>query len=650
MADSSAGKVSKKAKYAQTRIGWMDIKPLKGHDVGIREGQDTALWRVTYIYVTVAVVFLVLIVAVVNLQVVHGREYRSLSKENRLEEHVIQPDRGVVYDRFGEKIAINVPTFDLMLNPREIEEEDLDGVFEKLGDIVDKSSDELREKYEKAMEIEPLSRRVLLVQDITRDQVLEIRANSDDLNGVWVDYSSKRKYTGGDSFAHILGYTAEASENEIENSDEVSVGDIVGREGIENYYDDRLRGEKGKRIIEIDAAQNVTAEHVNIGSEPIPGDSLYLTIDSKSQKKLSEILLKGVKTYDATGASAILEDVNTGEIWAAVSVPAYDNNKFIGGISEKDYKKLNEDERLPLFNRIISEQQPPGSMFKTIVASAALQEGAITRDTVFVSTGVMYLGGNTPFQEYHQHAYGPLNLIGGIAKSSNIYFCNTMLELGIEKFVPYAEFFGIGEETGVDIPGEMAGRLPSPENKIALAETSPWLDPIWYPEGDACNTAIGQGITLVTPIQVANWAATIANGGTVMQPRFAYKWESPNSVEDNSGDDEKVESVEVRSGKVSDSNLALVREGMRNSASGPLSVIVPLRNTVVPVAGKTGTAEFGVKDERGYYTSTHAWVMGFFPYDNPRFSFVVFLEGGGESNNSAALAAEFVNWFAEERL
>ena len=154
---------------------------------------------------------------------------------------------------------------------------------------------------------------------------------------------------------------------------------------------------------------------------------------------MSRILTQGVETYDAIGGAAVVEDVRTGEIIAAVSIPTYDNNLFVGGISEEDYGSLVSDEEgVPLFNRVISAQIPPGSMFKTIVASAALQEGAITKDTVYNSTGVMYLGeGNSyPCQEYHQHAYGPLNLIGGIAKSSNIYFCNTMLELGIDNLFP----------------------------------------------------------------------------------------------------------------------------------------------------------------------------------------------------------------------
>ncbi|GAG49773.1 unnamed protein product, partial [marine sediment metagenome] len=233
---------------------------------------------------------------------------------------------------------------------------------------------------------------------------------------------------------HILGYTGDASTDQIDANEDVDLGDVVGQDGIEYQYDDVLRGEKGVQIIEIDASMNVVNEYVNEGTAPVPGDSLYLSIDANAQRKFYEILKAGIETYDATGGAAILENVRTGEVVASVSLPSYDNNAFIGGISEDEYARLISDaEGVPLFNRAISAQVPPGSMFKTIVASAALQEGAITRDTVFNSTGVIYLGDGTyPFQEYHQHAYGPLDLISGIAKSSNIYFCRTMLALGIE--------------------------------------------------------------------------------------------------------------------------------------------------------------------------------------------------------------------------
>lgn len=628
--------------FFQDKIKWNKVNGIKGHSLDRGSTKTQSVWRVIFLYTSVAIIFVTLFIAMVNLQVVHGLENRMRSEDNSIEEHVIQPDRGVIFDRNGKKLAINVPSFDLILDPREVEEDELSDVWELLSDVVDLSSEDLEKKYDETLEAEPLARRVLLAQDITRDQVLEVRSLADELPGVWIDYSSKRNYVGGNEFSQILGYTGEADQELIESTEGVDMGDIVGREGVESFYDERFRGEKGRRIVEIDAAQNVVAEYFNSTDEPVAGDSLYLSVDYDAQRKLYEILEKGVEDYEAKGAAAVIENVHTGEIIASASFPTYDNNLFIGGISSKDYQELTADERLPMFNRVIAAQEPPGSMYKTLVGSAALQEGAITRNTVIQSTGYLYWENGQPYcREFGGNVYGALDLIKGYAKSSNNYFCTVMLRLGIDNFVPYAEYFNFGGQTGIDLPGEMPGMVPSPENKRVLSETNPYLDAIWYP-GDTANSGIGQGIVTVTPIQMANWAATIANGGKVLTPRFAYKWEHED------GEQEMVETEVQREGKVSSENLSIVAEGMRASSYGTYSVIVPFRNSKVPIAGKTGTAEFGVKDPiKGYYTTTHAWVMGFFPYDDPKYSFVVFLEAGGASNNSAQLARYFVDWFAD---
>ena len=618
---------------------WQDIDSLSGHSVENEETRTSKMWKSMYVYVFACLLFAFLFVGIVNLQVVRGREYSARSKRNRLDEIEVEADRGVIYDRNGEKLAINAPSFNVILNPSDIDDETVSNSLRVLSEVVSIPFEELAAQYDAVIASDPLQKRILLAQDVSRDQVLEIRSHSDELVGIEVEYASKRNYIGGLAFSHIIGYTGLASEEQIAQRDDIELGDVAGQEGIEYQYDERLQGEKGIKLVEIDAQMNIINEFSNEGTAPIPGDSVYLTIDAGAQRKMYELLTAGVEKYKATGGAAILEDIDTGELLVSLSVPSYDDNLFVGGISQAEYDAVAPN----LFNRFIGAQVPPGSMFKTIVASAALQEGAVTRDTVFVSTGVIYFGAGYPFQEYHQHAYGPLDLIGGIAKSSNIYFCRTMLALGIDRFVPYAEFFGIGSQTGIDLPGEGTGRVPSPENKLALAETSPWLDPIWYPEGDTCNSAIGQGITSVTPLQVANWAATIANGGKVMKPHLTAKWQTAD------GSMEETAPEVVREGMVDDKNLAIVREGMRNSASGPLSVIFPFRNTKIAVAGKTGTAEFGVKDEKGSYTKSHAWVMGFFPYEDPQYSFTVFLEGGGESYNAAQVAADFINWWADNR-
>lgn len=618
---------------------WHDVAGLSGYSVEKEDQTAKRMWSSMYLYIFACAFFGILFIGLVNLQIVQGREYSSRSKQNRLVEIETEADRGVIYDRNGEKLAENVPSFNVILNPSNLEDANISESLALTGELLSVSVEELQSVYQNVVELDPLQKRILLKQDASRDEVLEIRSHADDLPGIEIEYASKRNYLGGAAFAHVLGYTGLATEDQIAQRSDLVLGDVVGQEGIEYQYDEELQGEKGTKIVEIDVQMNIINEYTNEGTSPVPGDSVYLTLDAAAQRKMYELLTAGVTKYLATGGAAVLEDIETGELLVALSVPSYDNNLFIGGISQTEYDAISES----LFNRFIGAQVPPGSMFKTIVASAALQEGAVTRDTVFVSTGVMYFSSGAPFQEYHQHAYGSLNLIGGLAKSSNIYFCRTMLALGIDRFVPYAEFFGIGAQTGVDLPGEGTGRVPSPANKIALAETSPWLDAIWYPEGDTCNSAIGQGITTVTPLQVANWAATIANGGSVMEPHLTDKWQEDN------GSVRETDTEVVREGMVDDENLALVREGMRNSASGPLSVIFPFRNTKIAVAGKTGTAEYGVKDETGSYTKSHAWVMGFFPYEAPKYSFTVFLEGGGESYNAAYIAADFINWWADNR-
>ncbi|MBN1618814.1 penicillin-binding protein 2 [Candidatus Dojkabacteria bacterium] len=638
---------SKKLKTFQQDIVWRDVNSLKGQVHGKQNISEYFGWNTVFLYAVTVIFFGVLVFSLVNLQIVRGRKYSTLSELNRLEEHIIQPDRGIIYDRNGKKLAINIPSFNLMIDPQNVNPEILKEEFRIISEVTGVDQSELMDKFDKVVSDEPLTSRLILVQDISRDQVLEIHSNQNDLPGVWVDYSTKREYLGGDSFSHIIGYTGEASAEVVDAVDGVEMGDIVGMDGIEYWYDEKLRGKKGTKIIEIDASQKLIAEYVNSGTAPIPGDSLYLTIDYDAQVKLDELLKAGVAEYGATGGAAVLQDPYTGEIIASVSVPNYDNNLFIGGISQDDYDKFINDSGIPLFNRVTNAQMPPGSMFKTIVGSAALEYGTATPDTVYVSSGTIYLGGTLPFQEYQGHAYGSLNFVQGLARSSNIYFCQTMLALGIDNFIDYAEFYGVGSQTGIDIPGEQSGMLPSPENKIELAKNNPYLDPVWYEEGDACNSAIGQGITLATPMQVVGWSATISNGGKVIQPHYSYKWESVTTGVNSEKSYTMVEDNVLREGKLSDSTLYYIKEGMRNSVSGPYSIIVPLGQSKVEVAAKTGTAEFGVKDETGYYTKTHAWVMGFFPYDNPKYSFVIFLEGGGASNNAAEVALQYIDWLAD---
>ncbi|MBI2356636.1 penicillin-binding protein 2 [Candidatus Dojkabacteria bacterium] len=604
----------------------------------------------------IIILFLVTVLSsLFNLQVVNGNELYDRSVNNKLEIVAIPAKRGVIFDRNGKKLAENIPSINISIDLREYKvgaEFNYDGIaktLEKIETLVPEKHrpEDISEKVfttiDKMNETEKfLAKTLVIVRGIDNQTAIQVKSLSESLPGITVDDASQRSYPAGISLGHILGYTGDVYEEELENLDYVKLNDVIGKSGIEKSYDEELFGEDGKKAREVDSVGNILSDSEITLEKAKSGDSLYLTLDSKAQNQMYKILEKGVKDYKATGAVGILQDVNTGELLVLASYPSYDNNKFIGGISIKEYNKLLNDKRTPLNNRAIGAQIPPGSTFKTIVAAAALDAGAINTSTVYVSRPGYTFSNGARFQEYRDKSYGPLTVVGALTVSSNLFFCETIRNWDMNKLVPYLEKFGIGQYTYIDIPGEGAGMLPSPENKIALAKsTSPWLDPIWYPEGDSCNSVIGQGITTVTPIQMSNWVAAIANGGTLQTPHVGAKLVSSEGIES------KLQYNPLHTKIASATALATVREGMWSAVNGSRRVIFPLTDAKVEVAGKTGTAEFGKLNSKGIYEHTHAWVTGFFPYEKPKYSFVVLLEDGGESFYAAKVAREFIDWWVD---
>ena len=530
-----------KPKVSPLEIRKRDRKERINSMVNTGGAEDISAWNFLYIFLFFFLLFATLFISLTKLQVVEGQEMATRSSNNTVRITTIPAYRGVIFDRSGNSLVENIPAInvyiniDEFLNPElEIEEERLKYVGsileDLLGDKWRQVSDEVEEYasiYEKIYSIYSSSSylsNILIARDIDNDTSINIKSRGEELLGVELEDESKRRYVYPEYFSHILGYVGNASLEDIEQNEYISPNDIVGKLGIEKYYNELLAGQNGKRATEVNAlGHSITGSSYNLVPQ-ISGKSLYLTLDLKAQKQIYEIIKESVKENGSKGASVIVEDVNTGEILTMVSYPGYDTNKFIGGISQTDYNELLEDAQVPLFNRSVSAQIPPGSTFKTIVAAGALDAKAITPSTTYVSRLGYTFSNGAPFQEYNNHSYGTLNLVQAIARSSNIFFCEVIRNWDMEELVPYLEAFGIGEYTGIDIPGEMAsyGRVPSPENKIYLAQHgSPWLDAIWYPEGDSCNSVIGQGITLVTPIQMVNWVAAIANGGTLYKPHIA---------------------------------------------------------------------------------------------------------------------------------
>jgi penicillin-binding protein 2 len=620
-------------------------------------------WNYFLVFLVFLFLFGILLFELSSLQVVRGEEMLEKSENNQIRIRKVPAFRGVMFDRNGKQLAVNEAAMNVYIAlehyldaegyiDTELVEKTSDTLGGILGNNWERSDSEGLEEYSTISEKiysthkeDVFFTEILVARDIDDDTAIKIKASAEELPGVYIDSGSKRNYPEREVLSHVLGYTSTVSFEDLDELDYVLPTDVIGRAGLERKYDKYLLGEHGEIAWEVDAIGRTISKDGYVIKEPVSGKNLYLSLDLEVQKKLYDVIKEGVAEYKAQGGAAVVQNPNTGEIVAIVSYPSYDNNLFVGGISSTEYSALLNDPGNPLLNRAIAAQMPPGSTFKTIVAVAGLDSGAITKDTKYVSRRGYTFSSGAPFQDYRNTAYGVLDLVDAIAVSSNIYFCELIRNWDMDELVPYLEKFGIGSYTGVDIPGEAPGRLPSPENKINLAKTTnPWLDPVWYPEGDACNSVIGQGIALTTPLQMANWTSAIANEGTLHTPHIAEYF-----LEEE-GNRETLEYEPIHTEIASKDAIKTVKEGMWSAVNGPRATIRTLAGTKVDVAAKTGTAEFGALSKDGEYERTHAWTTSFFPYKDPQYTLTIFLEDGGESINAVRLAKQMVDWMVENDL
>ena len=589
-------------------------------------------WKVLYLKLGAIILLAIVFVTLINLAIVNGATYSKEANANRIYIEPIIAPRGIIYDRNAVPLVYNTEVSNVIAGPQLATDTGKDTILSKLAGILNVSTASLESAYAKGSKEGDF---VELASNISKDQMIEITA-SPYLSYITVEEGLERTYPYKNVLAQVLGYTGGASAADLEANPVLNAEDTIGKTGIEYEYDNDLRGIDGERIVEVNTLGNVVS---TIKTEnPVPGENIYLSIDVNVQQTLATDLQKGIDeskviggyNSQATGGAAIIEDTTDGSILALVSLPTYDNNSFADGISEQDYANLVNNPNDPLIDRAISEAQPPGSVMKTITASAALQEKSIDPSTIFVDHGTFQYGGHT-YQDYDKIARGPLTVTGGLQWSSNIFFYNTILSLGIEKFLLYENKFGVGQLTGIDLPGEVTGQPSSPQ--VKQEETGqPWYG------GDSLNAAIGQGYTEVTPIQVVNWITSIANGGTLFTPHIIEKVNNP----DNSPAETYTAHV-VRQGFVSSSVLDTVKQGMYDAVHSGIDIT--LNSPAVSIGGKTGTAEFGSVDSAGNYTHAHAWATGFAPFNNPQISFVSFVENGGYSTTAEFVSKTFLTWF-----
>lgn len=484
-----------------------------------------------------------------------------------------------------------------------------------------------------------------IAEDISREAIAEFSENGDEFPGINIVVQPVRNYIEGNLASHILGYAAKISDSEYQSKKDVyDQNDIIGKTGIEYLFEDYLRGENGTKQIDMAVDGAITAEVVE--EEAVAGSNVVLTIDSKLQKITEEALKTNIekirsggfgKTYDAKGGSCVVMNVKTGEVLAMASYPDYNPQSFANGISTEEWNSYSNNNLYPLLNKTIQSAYEPGSIFKMVTAIAGLESGNITLSEKINDTGIYKKYGSEwkcwYYTDYHT-GHGYLNVIGAIEKSCNFFFYETADRMGIEALDKYANYFGLGKKTGIELPGEVNGTLASKE----YAES---IDRTWNP-GDTINAAIGQGYNKFTPLQMAKYISMIANGGNSIDVSIiktiqnvdgteVSKEEINKFVNEKLGlsDDEQSEDITINS-----EYLSAIKEGMKSVTSGESgTAYVRFKDFNIEVGGKTGSAEAG-KDENNNDV-VNAWFAAFAPYDDPEIAVVVMVENGGHGNYTA---------------
>jgi penicillin-binding protein 2 len=573
-------------------------------------------YRLDVLTIIIILVFVALVSRLGYLQVIQGKYYGQEADGNRIRLAPIMAPRGMFYDRNGVLMVSNRPGFTVSLLP--LTGPVPDDIIAKVAIILNITTDEIKKKLSQHNgKFEP----VRIKSDIGPDVVTRIEERRAELPGVIIEIQPIRNYVNNELAAHLFGYVSEINDVELEKAKpgEYKSGDIVGKFGLEKVYDRELRGTDGGNQVEVD----VTGRPVNVlgRKEPIPGSNLTLTIDYKIQKA-AEIAIDEQLTYlqtktefrNAKAAAAIAMNPKTGEILAMVSRPTFNPNLFSGGISSKDWKLLNDNPYNPMDNKAISGEYPPGSTFKLVTGTAALELGKVTPEEKILDTGKHWLiaKGNAEGE-----ALGWINFREALAKSDNVYFYEMGNRLGIDNLEKYARMFGLGALTGIKLQGEADGLVANRKYKEKVYGED------WY-LSETFDAAIGQGFQLVTPLQVAVLMSEIANGGHRYRPYLVSKISSDKGEIIKTFGPEEVGNIQI-----SDRTLGLIRDSLRDVALEGGTAGQAFHDFPIPIAGKTGTAE-------NSHGSDHGWFIAYGPYEDPSIVVVVIVEQGGFGAGSAA--------------
>jgi len=602
------------------------------------------------------------------LQIEEGRQYQTLSDRNKYDFRIIPPSRGRIKDAKGRLLAGNAEAYELSVTPQYID--DIEMTIKQLSSLIDLTPQEIQ-NFIDDLEKSPTFLPIPIRTDLTQRELSRIAIRSPELPGVNFERVEKRIYPQGVLGGHLTGYINRATAEEVENgiiSRELA-NLSTGKSGIEKAFEDKLRGFPGRERILVNALGRPIRTAVD--EQPAAGRDLDLTINMDDQlfaietlkrgqnkplslasprvkkameknEELAKILADGHNSAfeDSKGrvvppetGSVVVLDIKTGAVKTLVSSPTYDPNVFSGRLSSKDWQTLIDNPRTPLLDRSLSGQYSPGSTFKMVVALAALEAGVINEKTPFMCTGHRQVG-NQDFHCWFKHGHGSVNVVQALEQSCDVFFYEIGLKTGIKRISEMARKLGLGEPTGISMPGEKSGLIPTKSWK-EITYDRPWT------LGETVNASIGQGYVLATPLQLAVMTARIADGKRAILPRMTL-------AGDEGGDFEPLD--------ISERALAVVQKGMRRVMNGEKGTAkrYDLASIGAPMAGKTGTVqvraiskaerEAGIVDniDRKWKFRDHALFVSYAPYQNPRYAIAVVVEHGGGGSSTAAPIASAV--------
>ncbi|MDE0795987.1 MAG: penicillin-binding protein 2 [Alphaproteobacteria bacterium] len=564
-----------------------------------------------------------------QIQVVESDKYKTLADENRINLRLLPPPRGTIVDRYGRALAVNQENYRVTLVAEQVR--DINTMLDTLSGILP------LEDYERQRILREVRRRrgfvpVTVRENLDWRDVSRIEVNAPDLPGLSIEVGQIRQYPFAEDFAHVLGYVSAVSEKDVTGDPLLELpGFKIGKNGIERVFDLNLRGKAGNSQVEVNAVGRVIRELSR--QEGQPGANLRLTIDRDLQK------LTAGRLKEEKSASAVVMDIHNGDVLAMSSVPGYNPNEFVTGLSSKSWSRLINDPYAPLTNKAISGLYAPGSTFKMVVALAALEGRIVAPDHRVFCRGHTQVG-NARFHCWKRHGHDWQDMYEAHQNSCDVYFYDIAKRTGIDRIAEMAKRLGFGAKTGIDLPSEKGGVIPTRAWKKALTGT-PWQ------QGETLISGIGQGLILTTPLQLAVMTARIGNGGKAVVPRLI------RSVDE---DGEEVEPIFKDIG-ISKRSLDVVREGMNRVTNVRRGTAYRARISEegMEMSGKTGTAqvrriskaerETGVlkNHERPWRERDHALFVGYAPSDNPRYAVAVVVEhGGGGSKVAAPIARDLL--------